>query len=116
MNDFFKVLADETRLRCIALIFEQQQICVCELIHALDLPQSKISRHLSIIKLNGVITQRREGQWVLYSINSKLSSIKRNMIEMYVTELKNTSPFKDDKNSLLAMTNRPLINKEKVDV
>lgn len=77
MNDFFKVLADETRLRCLALIYENHELCVCELIHALELPQSKISRHLSLIKLNKLIIDRREGQWVLYSTNSDISKFKK---------------------------------------
>ena len=109
MNNFFKVLADETRLRCLALIFNNREVCVCELIHALKLPQSKISRHLSIIKLNNLIDQRREGQWVLYSVHPKLSTFKKNIIKMSIRELKNCSPFREDKARLLNMINRPVI-------
>ena len=107
MNEFFKVLADETRLRCLALLFDQQELCVCELIHALQLPQSKISRHLAIIKLNNLITQRREGQWVLYSMHPALSDFQRKIIELSIQQLKNTTPFKEDHERLLTMANRP---------
>lgn len=109
MHEFFKVLADETRLRCLALIFEQPEVCVCELIHALALPQSKISRHLAIIKLNNLITQRREGQWVLYSIHPDISDFQRNILQLSIAELKNASPYKDDYERLMTMDNRPLI-------
>jgi ArsR family transcriptional regulator len=109
MNNFFKVLADGTRLRCLALIFDNQEVCVCELIHALKLPQSKISRHLSIIKLNNLIDHRREGQWILYSVHPKLSTFKKNIIKMSIRELKNSSPFREDKARLLNMINRPVI-------
>jgi ArsR family transcriptional regulator len=112
MNDFFKVLSDETRLRCLFLIFENNEVCVCELIHALALPQSKISRHLSIIKLNTLITQRRFGQWVLYSVNSNLSDLKKEIIKISFNNLKNTSPFKNDRVRLHSMKNRPLITKD----
>ncbi len=107
MNDFYKVLADETRLRCLAMIFEQNEICVCELIYACELPQSKISRHLSIIKLNGLINQRREGQWVLYSVNPHLSDFKKKIIHATINELKKTNPYKKDKKRLNTMPNRP---------
>lgn len=109
MHDFYKVLSDETRLRCVALIFENDEICVCELIHALALPQSKISRHLSIIKLNGLIHQRRQGQWVLYSVSSSLSVVQKEIIKMSIDELKNSPPYKQDRIRLGKMTNRPII-------
>ena len=114
MNDFYKVLSDETRLRCLSLIFEHDEICVCELIHALALPQSKISRHLAIMKLNGLINQKRQGQWVLYSPNSNLSDFKKHIIEMTIHELKDTIPYKNDRTQLSNMSDRPLINKESV--
>jgi ArsR family transcriptional regulator len=116
MNEFFKVLSDETRLRCLLLILEKKEICVCELIHALDLPQSKISRHLSIIKLNNLITQRRSGQWVLYSINPDLSDFKRKIIKVTLNELKNTSLYKNDRIRLNNMQSRPSITKEVANV
>ena len=112
MNDFFKVLADETRLRCLTLIYENYELCVCELIHALELPQSKISRHLSLIKLNNLIIDRRVGQWVLYSVHPNVSKFKINIIDMSINKLKHTKPFKEDRKRLISMPNRPLLNKE----
>jgi ArsR family transcriptional regulator len=114
MNEFFKILADETRLRCLALIYENHELCVCELIYALDLPQSKISRHLALIKLNKLISDRREGQWVLYSINSDISKFKKNIIKTSINELIKVSPFKEDRSRLLKMENRPLKNKQMI--
>jgi ArsR family transcriptional regulator len=107
MNEFFKVLADETRLRCLAIIFTHSEICVCELIHALALPQSKISRHLAIIKLHKVIHQRRNGQWVYYSIHPRLSSFKKKIIRQTITELSSTPPFDEDAKQLLSIEHRP---------
>lgn len=112
MNEFFKVLSDETRLRCLALIYENNEICVCELIHALELPQSKISRHLLLIKLNKLITSRRKGQWVIYSPHSDISKFKKDIINMTIKELLKESLYKDDRDRLIKMANRPLIKKE----
>ena len=107
MNDFFKVLADETRLRCLSLISEYDEVCVCELIEALKLPQSKISRHLSIIKLNNIISQRRVGQWMMYSLHPDLSAFKRSIIKQTIKELSTQTLFKKDKQRLLKMDCRP---------
>jgi ArsR family transcriptional regulator len=48
----------------LALICKNKVLCVCELEYALNLGQSKISRHLNILKLNGLISKRRYGKWV----------------------------------------------------
>ncbi len=59
-------LADPIRLRCMALLATAEELCVCQLVHALDAPQPKISRHLSVLREAGLVTQRRAAQWTLY--------------------------------------------------
>ncbi len=68
-NIFFKCLADETRLRCVALLHKNEQLCVCELTEALNLSQPKISRHLAYLRQTGLLIDSRVGQWVYYRIN-----------------------------------------------
>ncbi len=68
----FKCLSDETRLLCILLIQQERELCVCELTVALQVSQPKISRHLSQLRACGLLTDRREGQWVYYQMNSSL--------------------------------------------
>ncbi|MFV8819815.1 metalloregulator ArsR/SmtB family transcription factor [Haliea sp. E17] len=63
-----KCLADETRLHATLLIFQQGELCVCELVAALGEGQSKISRHLAQLRNCGVLADTRRGQWVFYSI------------------------------------------------
>ena len=60
-NDFFDALSDETRRRLLALLVSDNELCVCELCHALDMPQPKVSRHLAVMREDGVLTVRREG-------------------------------------------------------
>jgi len=105
--DFFQVLADDTRLRCLALIHEHKELCVCELNFALELSQPKISRHLSSMKLNGLVSQRREGQWMFYSFSPTLSEFETTLIDVVVTELKEQSQFQQDNQRLGTMCNRP---------
>ncbi len=64
----FQALSDETRLRILYLLIEAQEICVCDMETVLGCPQAKVSRHLSILKNAGLVEDRREGMWVLYSL------------------------------------------------
>lgn len=64
----FAALADPIRLRALALIAREGELCVCELVAALDLPQPKVSRHLAVMRDAGLLRDRRDAQWVLYSL------------------------------------------------
>jgi ArsR family transcriptional regulator len=68
----FKCLGDETRLMLTLLILREGELCVCELTHALDQSQPKVSRHLAQLRQCGLLSDRREGQWVYYGLDSEL--------------------------------------------
>jgi len=65
----FKALADETRVRILLLLLDGE-LCVCEIIAALELPQSTISRHLSYLKRTGWVRDRKQGVWMYYLLDS----------------------------------------------
>jgi len=68
----FKALADETRLRILKLL-EFREMCVCEVMVALDLTQPTASHHLGLLENAGLVKARKEGKWVFYSTaNPKL--------------------------------------------
>ena len=69
---FFKALGDDTRLKCLLLIQQESELCVCELIEALRQSQPKISRHLANLRASGLLQDRRQGQWVFYQIHPEL--------------------------------------------
>ncbi len=71
---FFKSLTDEVRLRCLMLMQYEGELCVCEMMTALDEIQPKVSRHLAILKKSGLVIDRRQGQWMYYRINPELPS------------------------------------------
>ena len=75
--DFYKCLADATRLRCLLLIHEEQELCVCELTAALGEIQPKVSRHLAQLRKCGLLADRRQGQWVFYRIAPQLPAWAR---------------------------------------
>ena len=64
---FFQALGDQTRLRLLNLIGEQE-ICVCYFVEILGDPQPKISRHLAYLRSVGIVAARREGKWMHYRI------------------------------------------------
>jgi ArsR family transcriptional regulator, arsenate/arsenite/antimonite-responsive transcriptional repressor len=64
---FFRALTDGTRLRLINLI-GTDEICVCFFVAVLGINQPKISRHLAYLRRAGMITARREGKWIHYSL------------------------------------------------
>jgi len=68
-SELFKALADETRLRILALL-TRGELCVCELTAVLGVGQSKASRHLAVLRNAGLVTDRRHGMWVYYSLAS----------------------------------------------
>ncbi|MFC2057258.1 ArsR/SmtB family transcription factor [Chloroflexota bacterium] len=63
-----KALSDETRLRILNILLERD-CCVCEVMQALDISQSRASRNLGIIEDAGFLNARRDGTWMLYSID-----------------------------------------------
>jgi ArsR family transcriptional regulator len=63
-----KVLSDESRLRVLNLLLERE-CCVCEVMQALDISQSKASRILSTLYDAGILKLHKEGLWSLYSID-----------------------------------------------
>jgi ArsR family transcriptional regulator len=68
--ELFHALSDETRLEIIDMLRGGER-CVCELQDALDAAQSRLSFHLRVLKDAGLVTDRKEGRWVHYSLISE---------------------------------------------
>lgn len=68
---WFHALSDETRLQIIERLSEGEQ-CVCDLTDMLDTGQSRLSFHLKTLKDAGILTDRRDGRWVYYSLNPEV--------------------------------------------
>ena len=66
-SKFFKALADPIRLRILGLL-SSREMCVCEVMVALDLTQPTASHHLRILENVGLVKDRKEGKWVFYSL------------------------------------------------
>jgi len=71
--DLFKALSDETRLRMVALMLRHGELCVCDFMEALQVTQSKASRHLRALVHAGLASNRRDAVWVLYRIRDRMA-------------------------------------------
>jgi len=77
-----KALSDPTRLKILYLLSDKE-LCVCEIIFALNKPQSSISHHLNILKNLGFITGRKEGVWIHYKLKDpKLMGLVSELIKI----------------------------------
>jgi ArsR family transcriptional regulator len=91
----FKTLSDETRLRILNLILERE-CCVCEVMQALQISQSKASRGLTSLYDVGFLKQRKEGLWSLYSIDKEGIKVYQSQLVEAVKEA-----LKDNKIAVL---------------
>ena len=86
---FFKVLADEARLKMLCLLFNHRELCVCDFIEVLGITQSKASRHLRILFKAGLVTDRREGLWVYYSLRPLEDGLAKGHLDQLRSHLAN---------------------------
>jgi ArsR family transcriptional regulator len=80
LADLYKALADETRLQMLVLLSEREELCVCDFVGALDITQSKASRHLRNLYHSGLLADRRDGIWIHYRISPELSPEARTIL------------------------------------
>lgn len=103
----FQALGDPTRLRIVALLAAEGELCVCELTHALDLSQPMISRHLGNLRDAGLVSDRRTGKWIYYRLHPELPAWVNDVITRTQTALARSAPYRADRSALRAMPNRP---------
>lgn len=84
--NFFKCLSDDTRLNIVTLVALNKELCVCDLTEKLQLSQPKISRHLALLRSSGLLQDRRQGQWVYYSINPQLPIWCHDILKIVVSD------------------------------
>lgn len=98
---FFKVLSDEARLQMLWLLFNNQELCVCDFMEVLEITQSKASRHLAALRNAGLATDRKEGLWSYYS----LRPVGDELAEAHLKLLKASLSKRPDAKQLLIKLN-----------
>jgi len=86
-----KALSDETRLRIMKILLERES-CVCEIMQALDISQTRASRNLGILQDVGFLKSRRDGLWVVYSVDWQ--AVNRHAISL--SKLLKRSPLSNE--------------------
>ena len=94
MRDFIlilKALANPVRDRIMKLL-ENGELCVCDIIEVIGLKQSTVSKHLNILKIAGLVEDRRDGTWAFY----KISNNKMNEYNLFMNEMMRQVLNEDD--------------------
>jgi ArsR family transcriptional regulator len=103
----FTAMAHDTRLRCLLLLLHHQELCVCELTHALGASQPHVSRHLALLREAGLVSDRRAGLWIHYRIGPALPGWVLEVLRATARAMDGVAPFAEDRAALDAMPNRP---------
>ncbi|WP_406827708.1 metalloregulator ArsR/SmtB family transcription factor [Microbulbifer sp. ARAS458-1] len=101
----FKCLADDTRLRSLLLIASEGELCVCELMCALNQSQPKISRHLAQLRNCELLRDERRGQWVYYRLAPDLPRWVTEVLQQTLSG--NTGFIQPNQQALNEMQDRP---------
>jgi DNA-binding transcriptional ArsR family regulator len=84
---FFTVLADESRLKILWLLFHRRELCVCDVMAVLEITQSKASRHLAALRHIGIAKDRKEGLWSYYSLCDVDNKLAKEHLKLLRTTL-----------------------------
>ena len=75
-----KALSDPIRLRIVLLLQSEGELCVCDLMAVLKLPQSTVSRHLAYLKRSCWVDIRRDGVWMHYTLSKESCAICQELL------------------------------------
>jgi DNA-binding transcriptional ArsR family regulator len=89
-------LADKTRLRLL-LSLRERELCVCKLVEFVDMADSTVSRHMSILKAAGLVEARKSGRWVHYRMAEGLKgTLQKEILEVVLRQLSNDPELLND--------------------
>lgn len=95
MVDIFKALSEESRLRILSLLPENE-LCVCEIEACLRMTQSNASRHLTALKKCGILESYKEAQWTYYRVSNGFIQENRELWEYLKHRLKELPTYVSD--------------------
>lgn len=97
---FFSALADKTRLRILNLL-KDGEVCVCFFAETLETNSPKISRHLSYLKRASLVSGRRDGKWMYYSLQKPKHKYAAQLFDSTMIMLENDPEMKSDRDRLI---------------
>ena len=105
-EQFFRALADRTRLRLLNLL-RTEEVCVCFFVETLRTNQPKISRHLAYLRRAGIVGVRREGQWMHYRIVEPADADAARVLQDTLSWLANDQEMQRDRDRLIKVCCAP---------
>lgn len=104
----FAALANQGRLRCLHLLLRNEDVCVCEVVAALEMGQPTASKALNQLKAIGLLSDRKDANWVYYSLNPALPSWVTDLLRATQSGLEYQQSFINDQHSFsqLELRNR----------
>ena len=106
-ESLFTAFSHATRMRCLLLLWQHDELCVCELTHAIGAAQPHLSRHLAHLREAELVVDRRQGLWIYYRINPQLPQWVTAVFQHVVEGNKENPPYSLDAEKLLNMPDRP---------
>ncbi|MBZ2174372.1 metalloregulator ArsR/SmtB family transcription factor [Schnuerera sp. xch1] len=92
MDNLFKVLGDENRLRIINLL-RRGELCVCEIEIILDTTQSNVSRHLTRLRNEEIVIFEKKAQWTYYQINPEFTKENKLLYKFLIEKMDQNNEF-----------------------
>jgi ArsR family transcriptional regulator len=92
----FATLGNETRLRCLHLVARNTEVCVCEVVEALNISQPAASKALNALKAAHLLTDRKDANWNYYALNGAMPEWLAAIVTATVDETANDSVFTAD--------------------
>ncbi|WP_018875064.1 metalloregulator ArsR/SmtB family transcription factor [Thioalkalivibrio sp. ALJ1] len=105
-TDLFNLLADQTRLRSLFLMQAEGELCVCELTHALEMSQPKVSRHLAALRQHKLVRTRRASNWIYYRLSPDLPAWASEVLQTAARPVAAAEPFTGDRKRLATAPSR----------
>ncbi len=96
LTKIMKALADENRIRILALLNAKKDLCVCEITEIIGLAQPTISSHLKKLQDAGIITYSKDGSWVNYSLDKDLDESIRKFLHSFFQIIDKDKKVKSD--------------------
>lgn len=110
MVDIFKALSEESRLRILALLL-QDELCVCEIEECLNMTQSNASRHLTALRKCGILETYKKAQWAYFKISENFKQEHQNLWLYLSQSLKDLPNYQVDYEKCQNCKRQDLCNK-----
>jgi ArsR family transcriptional regulator len=103
LTAIFKALSDRNRLRIVAALLKQDELCACQLTELIQVTGATASRHMGVLIASGLVDSRKDGRWVYYRIRREQTGLSI-LIDWVESQLSNDPDAISDATTLTDIT------------